>query len=117
MPAMTQPPPGYGPPGYAPPGYGPYGPQPPKHPQAVTVLVLGILGIVVCGIIGPFAWTMGNRVVAEIEASGGQWGGHTEATVGRILGIVSTALLALSVFAFVMFFVFSGALLAGFSTH
>jgi uncharacterized membrane protein YjgN (DUF898 family) len=113
MRAMTQPPP----PGYGPPGYVAYRPEPPKHPQAVTVLVLGILGIVVCGVIGPFAWTMGNRVVAEIEASGGQWSGHTEATVGRVMGIVSTALLALSAFLIVLFVAFNGALLAGFTVH
>ncbi len=104
MPPMTQPPPAYGPPGYP-----AYPPQPPKHPQAVTVLVLGILGIVVCGLIGPFAWSMGSRVVREIEASGGRWGGHSEATIGRILGIVTTALLAVSVLLLFAFLVFGGA--------
>ena len=107
MPRMTQQPP----PSYGPPGYPAYPPLPPKHPQAVTVLVLGILGIVVCGLIGPFAWTMGNRVVTEIESSGGRVGGHTEATVGRILGIVATALLALSVLVFLAFLSFGGALM------
>jgi hypothetical protein len=106
MPRMTQQPP----PAYGPPGYSAY-PQPPKHPQAITVLVLGILGIVVCGLIGPFAWSMGNRVVKEIEVSGGRWGGLTEATIGRILGIVSTALLALSLLFIVVFFTFGSALM------
>lgn len=107
MPPMTQQPP----PTYGPPGYPAYPPQPPSHPQAVTVLVLGILGIVVCGLIGPFAWTMGNRVVREIEASGGRVGGRTEATIGRILGIVSTALLILSVLVLLAFVTFGGALM------
>jgi len=89
MRAMTQQPP----PGYGAPGYGQYGPPAPNHPQATTTLVLGILGLVVCGVIGPFAWSMGNRVVREIDASGGRWGGRSEANVGRILGIVSTVLL------------------------
>lgn len=105
MPPMThQPPPGYGPPGY------PVYARPPKHPQAVTVLVLGILGIVVCGAIGPFAWTIGNRVVSEIEASGGRWDGHTEATVGRVLGIVATALLVVSLLFVVGIFTFGSVL-------
>jgi uncharacterized membrane protein YjgN (DUF898 family) len=82
----------------------------PNHPQAITVLVLGILSLVVCGLIGPFAWGMGSRVVQEIEASGGRWGGHTEATIGRILGIVATALLVLSVLFVIGLFAFSGAL-------
>jgi len=71
----------------------PYAAPPPNHAQATTVLVLGILSLVVCGVIGPFAWTMGNRVVREIDASGGAVGGRTEANVGRILGIVATVLI------------------------
>ena len=78
----------------------PYYPEPASSEgssAATASLVLGILGIVVCGLCGPFAWSMGNRVVAEIDRSGGAYGGRTEANVGRILGIVSTALLILSV--------------------
>jgi uncharacterized membrane protein YjgN (DUF898 family) len=86
---------------------------PPNHPQATTVLVLGILGLVVCGILGPFAWTMGNRVVAEIDASGGRVGGRTEANVGRILGIVATALLAVSLVALVGVFALGAAFTFG----
>ena len=79
----------------------------PNHPQAMTVLIIGILGLVLCQLLGPFAWTMGNRVVAEIDASGGAYAGRDQANIGRILGIVGTALLALSIlvviFAFVVF--------------
>jgi uncharacterized membrane protein YjgN (DUF898 family) len=97
---MTQqPPPPYGAPGY------PYAPPPPKHPQAVTVLVLGILGVVVCGLCGPFAWTMGNRVEREMAATPGRWSGSTEVTIGKILGIVATALLGLVVVFFGIFIV------------
>ena len=83
-----------------------YGPPPPNHPQAITVLVLGILGLVVCGILGPFAWVMGNRAVREIDASRGAFGGRTEANVGRILGIVATALLIVGLAVVVLIFVF-----------
>ena len=71
-----------------------YGPIVPDHPQATTVLILGIVSIVVCGVAAPFAWVMGNRVVREIDASGGTLGGRSNAQVGRILGIVVTALMA-----------------------
>ena len=89
----------------------PYAPAPPPHPQATTVLVLGILGIVVCGVLGPFAWVIGNRTVAEIDAAGGRLGGRTEANVGRILGMVASALLILSVLVlglFLLIFVVGG---------
>jgi uncharacterized membrane protein YjgN (DUF898 family) len=88
---VTQPPAAYGPP---PPHYGPV---PPDHPQATTVLILGIVSVVACGVAGPFAWVMGNRVVREIDASHGAWGGRSNAQVGRILGIVETCILGVVV--------------------
>lgn len=80
-----------------PPGpYGnPAGFPPPKHPQATTVLILGILGVVLCGVLAPFAWVMGNKAIAEIRASPGTYGGESEVNAGRILGIIGTVLLAL----------------------
>jgi hypothetical protein len=84
-----------------PPPYGGY-PAPPyfpprDHPSSTTVLVLGIVGLVACQVVSPFAWTMGNRVVREIDASGGQLGGRSAANAGRICGIIGTVLLGLSV--------------------
>ena len=96
---MTQPPNGQPPYGSYPPNqYG--GPQsggfvPPDHQHALVVLVLGILGFAVCPGISPFAWVMGNRVVAEIDASNGQLGGRSMANAGRICGIVGTAIIGL----------------------
>ena len=96
---MTQPPPpppqppygNYPPNQYGGPQYGGY--APPDHRQAVLVLVLGIVGLVVCGIAAPVAWVMGNRVVGEIDASNGQLGGRSTANAGRICGIIGTVLL------------------------
>jgi hypothetical protein len=94
-PGAGQPP--YGQPPNAPVPYGApmpaYGPIAPDHPQATTVLILGILGLVLCQLISPFAWVMGNRVIREIDASGGTVGGRTNANAGRICGIVGTALI------------------------
>ncbi len=88
-PTASQPPYGSYPPNqYGAPPYGGFGA--PDHPQATTVLILGILGLVLCQLISPFAWVMGNRVVAEIDASNGQLGGRSTANAGRICGIVGT---------------------------
>lgn len=92
-----------------PPGsYGqvPY-PAPREHPQATMILVLGILGLVLCQVLSVFAWVMGNRVVQEIDASGGQLGGRGMANAGRICGIVGTILLGLSL-VFVLVFLVIG---------
>jgi phosphotransferase system glucose/maltose/N-acetylglucosamine-specific IIC component len=74
---------------------GTFGPVLPDHPQATTVLILGIVGAVACTPLAPFAWVMGNRVVKEIDASGGTLGGRSTANVGRILGIVWSLLMLL----------------------
>ena len=92
QPPVQPPMPPYGAPQYIP----AYGPVAPDHPQATTVLILGILGLLVCGAIAPFAWVMGNRVVGEIDASNGAMGGRGNAQAGRVCGIVGSVLLGLA---------------------
>jgi hypothetical protein len=65
----------------------------PDHPKATTVLVLGVLGLVVCGLVAPFAWVMGKQTVNEIDASQGRLGGRGAANAGYILGIIGTVFL------------------------
>ena len=102
------PPYGYGPPGY-PPGHG----FAPDHPKAGTSLVLGILGVVLCQVVAPFAWVTGKRTLTEIDASGGRWGGRGQAQAGYVLGVVGTVLLALSVAALLLWALFAIIGLAG----
>ena len=108
--------PGYGvPPAYgaAPPAYGApasYGSAPPpaaypaygggypmgrEHPQGTLVLILGILGIVVCGVCAPFAWVMGRRAMREIDSSGQTFSNRGQIQAGMVCGIVGTVLWAL----------------------
>ncbi len=86
-----------GQPGYPPPGYPAQAPMQyaPEHPKATTSLVLGILGVVLCQVLAPFAWVVGKRTVNEIDASGGRLGGRGSAQAGYVLGIVGTVLLGL----------------------
>ncbi|GAA3644629.1 hypothetical protein GCM10022224_004010 [Nonomuraea antimicrobica] len=76
-------------------GPGPYGQPPQSHPNGTTILVLGILSLVVCTFIGPFAWSMGNKALREIDASGYYYDNRGHIQAGRICGIVSSALLIL----------------------
>jgi hypothetical protein len=104
QPGQPYPPPGQQP--YQQP-YPPYGypVAPPEHPKAMTSMVLGILGLVMCQIASPFAWAMGKRTVAEIDASGGRLGGRGQAQTGYILGIVGTCLLGVGVVFLLIWFV------------
>lgn len=70
------------------------------HPQATLVLILGILSIVICWLIAPFAWVLGKRAVREIDASGGTLGGRTQAQVGYIMGMIVTILMIIGVVIF-----------------
>lgn len=102
---------GYGPPGYGQaPGYGPpgMGYRTQDHPQGTTVLVLGILGLVLCQILGPIAWIMGNRAIREIDASPGMYGNRGAVQAGRVCGIIATVIMALF-FLFILFALVVGA--------
>ena len=95
--------------------YPPYGgyPVPQDYPKAATAMVLGILGLVMCQIAAPFAWSIGKKTVAEIDASGGRLGGRGQAQAGYIMGIVGTALLALGLVFLLFYFVVVMLMLGG----
>ena len=84
----------------------------PDHPRATTTLVLGILGLVLCQVLAPFAWVMGRRTLNEIEASQGRIGGRGAAQAGYVLGIVGTVLLVLGVIFLVLYMVGMAAFLS-----
>lgn len=94
------------------PGFAPQaGPVAPKHPQAMTALVLGIVslgGAVMCVLpifCAPFAWYFGRKAVKDIDAHPGVYSGRNEAMTGMITGIIGTVLLVLAIVAVVVFIV------------
>lgn len=67
-----------------------------KEPhRGVLILVLGILSLMICGIIGIFAWMMGKRDLALIRSGRMDKEGESLTKVGYILGIVGTILFLL----------------------
>ena len=75
------------PPGY---GQGPgYGPSPGNNSKAIWALVLGILGLLCCGILGIPAIILGKQAQKEIDSSGGMQTGRGMATAGFVLGIIA----------------------------
>ena len=55
-----------------------------------TILTLGILGLLVCAICGIFAWTMGNRDLAEMAAGRMDPSGMGSTKAGKICGMIAT---------------------------
>ena len=82
---------------YPPPAYG----YPARdHPDGTTVLILGILSLVVCGLLGPFAWSRGTKVLREIDAQPGVYANRGNVAAGRICGMIASGILILSLVGF-----------------
>lgn len=94
---------GSGPYGSGPSGSGPYGQWPSmgprEHPQGVTILVLGILSLAVCGLLGPVAWVMGSSALTEIDANPSAYTNRSSVQAGKICGIISTVILVVGILA------------------
>lgn len=67
-----------------------------KPHRGTLILVLGILGIVICGFLGIPAWIMGKSDLADMDAGQMDPSGRSVTNAGRICGIIGTVLLILS---------------------
>ncbi|MGB5756812.1 MAG: hypothetical protein WBM50_07860 [Acidimicrobiales bacterium] len=76
--------------GYSVPSY-------PEQSRATAVFVLGLMGMLVFPLLAPFAWTMGNRELAAIDAGRRPPDNRQLARIGQILGIAISLLLILLV--------------------
>jgi len=61
--------------------------------RGALILTLGILSLVICGFLGPFAWVMGNTDLAEIRAGRMDPEGEGLTQAGRICGMIASILL------------------------
>lgn len=82
------------------------------HPNGTTILVLGILSLVVCSFLGPFAWSMGTKAMREIDESGYVYENRGMVQAGRICGIIATIIMIV-----VSVLVVAGLLLGGLATY
>jgi hypothetical protein len=80
--------------------------------KATTALVLGILGIVCCGLCAPFAWYIGAAEMKLIKAGLSSQAGKGFAQVGMILGIIGTILIIISIIIMIIYFLFFGMMAA-----
>ena len=77
-----------------------------KPHRGTLVLVLGILGLVVCGPLAIVAWVLGASDLKEMDAGTMDPTGRGTTNAGKICGIIGTILLILSIIAIVIFFMF-----------
>ncbi len=69
---------------------------PPPSNKPTLALVLGIIGVICCGLCAPFAWYIGKKELAAIQGGQAPAEGAGLAKAGMILGIIGTILLLLS---------------------
>lgn len=66
--------------------------------RSTAVLVLGILSLVVCSVMGPIAWSMGNEELRRMDCGQTPDDQRGGVVAGRICGIIASV--------FLMFFAF-----------
>jgi hypothetical protein len=77
-----------------------------KPHRGTLILVLGILGLVVCGPLAIAAWVMGSGDLKEIDAGTMDPAGRGTTQAGKICGIIGTILLIVSIVLVGIFFMF-----------
>lgn len=95
------------PPYGVPPAQPQYGQPPVEHPQGTTILVLGILSLVCCGIFtGIPAIIMGRKARAEMAANpNANYSNSGVITAGYVCGIIGTAWSAFVIIIYVIMFI------------
>ncbi len=72
------------------------------HARGSTVLTLGILSLVLCSVMGPIAWAMGNEELRRIDSGQTSPDSRGAVSAGRICGIISSVLLMFTAFIFLL---------------
>lgn len=60
-------------------------------------MVLGILGLVVCGVLAPIAYFKSKKVLEEIDANPAAYSNRGTVNIAKILGLIGTILLAVGI--------------------
>ena len=78
-----------------------------KPHRGAVILAFGILGLVVCQLFGVAAWVMADNDLKEMRRGYMDPSGRDLTNVGRILGMVATALMAIPLLFVILFLVLS----------
>lgn len=73
-----------------------------KPHRGTLVLVLGILSLVICQPLGIVAWILGNSDLKDMAAGTMDPEGRQLTQIGKILGIIAVALMALGILIFIL---------------
>lgn len=85
----------------------PQGQQYQHADRSTLILVLGILGIVLCPLCGPFAWIMGKGDLAKMDAGTMDPVNRGVTKGGTICGIIGTVLMVVSLVLTILWVLFA----------
>ena len=68
-----------------------------KAHRGTLILILGILGLLLCGLLAIPAWVMGSADMKEIDAGTMDPAGRGSTQIGKILGMIVCILMILGV--------------------
>ena len=88
-----------------------------KPHRGTLILVLGILGLVVCGPLGIVAWVMGSGDLKEIDAGTMDPAGRGTTLAGKICGMIATILMIVGVIIAILVVAFAGLGAIGLAHH
>lgn len=74
----------------------------PPH-RGTLIMVLGVLGIIMCQVVGVVAWVLANKDLAEMDAGRMDPSGRDLTRVGKILGMIAVGLMLLAIVGFLVF--------------
>ena len=74
-----------------------------KPHRGAVILAFGIPGLVVCQLFGVAAWVMADNDLKEMRRGYMDPSGRDLTSVGRILGMVATALMAIPLLILILF--------------
>lgn len=83
--------PGYGSGGYTPP------PASSSGPSGTVLIIMGVAGILCCGILAPITWVLSNNAMTALDSGQGNESERGNINAARILGIIGSVLLVLQV--------------------
>jgi len=75
-----------------------------KPHRGTLILVLGILGLIVCGPLGIAAWVMGSGDLKQMDAGAMDPSGRGNTQAGKICGIIGTILMVIGIIVFGILF-------------
>jgi hypothetical protein len=70
-----------------------------------VILTLGILGLVVCPLLGIAAWQMGNDDLSHMRYGRMEPSGRDLTSAGRVLGMVATGIFVIQIIAIGLFLI------------